>query len=146
MGSTCVLRAGPLLCDNYAGQMIENQGYKLEIEERDGYLYVLYGGNPLTLEMIVETINSVARALRSSGLRRVLLVRDSPILDSEKARAMTAQLVNKATMPGVRFAIVDKFGNDPEKTALAVKASREAGWDLTGFDTIDEAADWLKNN
>ena len=62
--------------------MIEQSGYNLVIEERGIYLYVEYCGNPLTLEMIVQTINSVARALQSSGLTRVLLVRNSPILDS----------------------------------------------------------------
>ena len=124
--------------------MTEQAGYNLEIEEREGYLYVLYAGNPLTLEMIVRTINAVTDALRSSGLTRVLLVRDAPILDSDANRALTAQLISKSGAAGVKFAIVDKFGNDPEKTARAVEFSRNAGWNLTGFDTIEEAQKWLK--
>ncbi len=123
--------------------MMDQSDYNLEIEERDGYLYVVYTGNPLTLEMIVKTINAVTEAMRSSGLSRVLLVRNAPILDSDANRELTAQLVNKGAPPGVKFAIVDKFGNDPEKTARAVESSRNAGWDLTGFDTIEEASRWL---
>jgi len=125
--------------------MIEQSGYNLVIEERGIYLYVVYSGNPLTLEMIVEAINSVAQALRSSGLTRVLLVRDAPILDSDANRALTAKLIGNSVGPGVKFAIVDKFGNDPEKTARAVQSSRDAGWDVTGFATIGEAQEWLTN-
>lgn len=123
--------------------MTEQYDYNLEIEERDGYLFVEYAGNPLTLEMIVQTINAVANAIRSSGITRVLLVRNAPILDSDANRALTAQLINKGAPTGVKFAIVDKFGNDPEKTARAVESSRDAGWDLTGFDTIEAAQKWL---
>ena len=122
-----------------------SRGQKLEIEEGDGFLRVLYGENPITLETIVRTINLVADRLRSTGFKKVLLLRDAPLLDSDANRAMTAQLIHRAVGRDVRFAIVDVFGNDPEETKLAVEASRKAGWDLTGFATIEEAEAWLRS-
>lgn len=73
----------------------------------------------------------------------MLLVRNAPILDSDANRVLTAQLISRGADAGVKFAIVDKFGNDPEKAARAVEVSRNAGWDLTAFETIEEAEKWL---
>ena len=126
--------------------MAEDVSLNLEIEKRDGYLYALYRGDPLTLGMIVKTINAVAEAIRSGGFTRVLLVRDAPLLDSDQNRALVAGLIKQNITAGVKFAIVDKFGNDPAAAARAVEASRKAGWDLTAFDTIEKAEEWLKGS
>jgi hypothetical protein len=123
--------------------MPEKLEYGLEIEERDGYLYVEYSGDPVTLEMVVRWINAVADALRSSGLKRVLLVGNAPVLHSDANRVLVAELIKRSVHQGTKFAIVDKFGNDPEKTVRSVEVHRNAGWDLTGFDSIEEAARWL---
>jgi len=119
---------------------------KLIIEERDGYLYVLYGGNPITLEMLVQTINRVAEIIRSRGITRVLIVRNAPLLKSDENRAMVADLIRNSVPADVRFAIVDIFGNHPRDVAYAAESSRHAGWDLTDFATIEEAEEWLRNN
>ena len=123
--------------------MTDLQGDNLKIEERKGFLYVEYSGDPLTLDMIVNTVNTVAQALHSTGQKLVLLVRNSPLLTSDANRALTAQLINNSGVGDVKFAIVDKFGNDPKKTSRAVESSRKAGWDLTEFNTIEEAERWL---
>jgi hypothetical protein len=120
--------------------------HRLEVEERDGYLYVVYGGDPLTLQMIVETINRVSEVIRSRGYTRVLLVRDAPLLESDASRALVANMIRNLVGENVRFAIVDVFGNHPDATARAIEGSRKAGWDLTGFETVEEAAAWLVKN
>lgn len=120
--------------------------HKLIIEEREGYLYVLYGGNPLTLEMILETINRVAEIIRARGYTRVLIVRDAPLLESDQNRAMVANLVGRSVPANVRFAIVDVFGNHPRDAAYAAESARRAGWDLTDFTTIEQPEEWLTNN
>lgn len=123
--------------------MAEVRQHKLLIEERPGYLYAVYGGDPLTLEMILTTVNKVVERVRARGYDRVLLMRDAPILESDTNRAMVAAMIRNLLGNDVRFAIVDAYGNDPEATRRAVEASRRAGWDLTGFDSESEAEAWL---
>jgi hypothetical protein len=123
--------------------MRQSAPYELTIEERVGYLYVLYGGDPLTLEMILKIINTVATKIREHGYDRVLLVRNAPILENDENRAMVARIISNLLGTGVRFAIVDAYGNDPILERKAVESARAAGWDLTGFDTIEQAEAWL---
>jgi hypothetical protein len=119
--------------------------YKLLVEEHGQYLRVEYGGNPLTLEMLMRIVNEVGRYIREKGFDRVLILRDAPLLGSDANRAMVAAMVRTMVGENVRFAIVDIYGNDPRDVARATKASRAAGWALTGFGTEDEAITWLVN-
>jgi hypothetical protein len=116
---------------------------QLRVEPRSGYLYVVYGSDTISLQMIVETINAVAKGIREFGYTRVLLIRNGPLLESDAARAMVASMIKNLVGDDVRYAIVDGYGNDPEQTRRAVEASRAAGWDLHGFDTEEEAEAWL---
>jgi hypothetical protein len=117
--------------------------YEFIIEDRPGYLYARYGGDPVTLEMIVKMVNSVAERIRARGHDRVLLVRDSPLLESEANRSMVAAMLRNLVAPNVRFASVDAYGNDPELARRAAAASRKAGLDLTAFDSEAEAEEWM---
>jgi hypothetical protein len=116
---------------------------ELIVEQRAGYLYVEYAGDPLTLEMVVTTINKVASTLRACGLKAVLIVRNAPLLKDDESRTLVASLISRLVPEDVRFAIVDKYGNDPEEVRHAAAASREAGWNLHAFDTTEEAISWL---
>src|SRR4051794_17406090 len=93
--------------------------YKLEIEPRQGYLYALFGGDPLTLDMILSFINAVAGAIKEHGYTRVLLIREAPLLDSDDNRAMVANIIRSRVAEGVKFAIVDGYGNEPEEARRA---------------------------
>ena len=115
----------------------------LIVEDRDTYLFVEYSGDPLTLEMIVTTINKVAAVIRDRQLKNILIVRNAPLLKDDAARALVASMIRRLVDDDERFAIVDKYGNDPEAVRHAAAASREAGWNLTAFDTTDEAIAWL---
>ena len=117
----------------------------LIIEHREGYLYVEYAGNPILLDALLNTINTVADAIRQSGVKRVLIVRNAPLLENDANRALLAQLVQRTAPPDFRFAIVDVFGNDPQAVLHAAEASRAAGWELTPFDTVEDAAAWLNS-
>ncbi|HTH50884.1 MAG TPA: hypothetical protein VL501_03065 [Pyrinomonadaceae bacterium] len=117
--------------------------YKLVIEPREGYLYVVFGGDPLTLEMILSFINGVAAAIKEGNYTRVLLRREAPLLDSDMNRAMVANIIRSRVGDGVRFAIVDGFGNDPAEAEAAAYNARSAGWDLTPFADEEKAEEWL---
>jgi hypothetical protein len=115
----------------------------LIIEDRDSYLFVEYSGDPLTLEMIVATINKVAAVIRSGNVKNVLIMRNAPLLKDDAARMLVASMVRRLVPDDVRFAIVDKYGNDPSDCTHAAEAAQKAGWDLHCFGTTDEAIDWL---
>jgi hypothetical protein len=117
--------------------------HKLIVEEREGYLHVVYGADELTLEMIVQIINTVAERVRAGRYTRVLLVREAPLLESDRARTMVAAMIRNLLGDEVRFAIVDAYGNDPKAARRAAEASRRAGWNLTAFDSESEAEAWL---
>lgn len=123
--------------------MASRAHYKLVVEPREGYLYALFGGDPLTLEMILSFINGIAAAIKKDNYKRVLLVREAPLLDSDANRAMVAGMVRSRVGDGVKFAIVDGYGNDPREAANAAYNGRSAGWDLTPFPTVESAEEWL---
>lgn len=115
--------------------MDASEPYKLLVDEHDRYLRVVYGGNPLTLQMLMGIVNEVGQRIKEKGFNQVLIVRDAPLLDSDANRAMVAAMIRNMVGQTVRFAIVDIYGNEPAEVARAVAGSRAAGWDLTGFDT-----------
>jgi len=117
--------------------------FKLTIEKRPGYLYARYEADPVTLSDVIATVNGVAQAIYESGYDRVLLVRNSPLLESEDNRELLNAMLKKHVPKGVKVALVDIFGNDPEAVARAAEASKTVGWDLTIFPTVAEAEQWL---
>jgi hypothetical protein len=119
--------------------------YQLVIKQRRDYLYVEYGGNGLTLQTILDMITIAAQSVRTLNAKRVLLVRNMPLLQSDDDRSMLARIIRSVVAPDVRFAMVDKFGNDPEKSSRGLDVVRAAGWDVNEFATIDEAAKWLSS-
>jgi len=123
--------------------MTSRADYKLVIEPRPGYLYAVFGGNPLTLDMVLSFINGIATAIKEHGYTRVLLVREAPLLDSDSNRAMVANIIRSRVGEGVRFAIVDGYGNEPDEAKRAAYNARAAGWDLTHFEKVDAAEQWL---
>jgi hypothetical protein len=119
---------------------------KLVVEPRDGYLYVVYGADTVTLQMIVDAINAVVEAIRANAYTRVLLARNGPLLESDAARALVAALIKNLVSEDVRFAIVDVYGNDPEQTQRALEASRATGWNVHGFESEADAIKWLMDS
>src|SRR4051812_21617133 len=123
--------------------MASRADYKLVIEPREGYLYAVFGGDPLTLVMILNFINGIAAAIKEHNHTRVLLVREAPLLDSNSNRALVANIIRSRVGEGVRFAIVDGYGNAPAEAQAAALNARSAGWDLTPFPNVEQAESWL---
>lgn len=116
----------------------------LIIEDREGYLFVEYSGNPLLLDAMLTTVNTAAARIRELGYKNVLIIRNAPLLESDASRALIASMVRRLAPEDVRYAIVDRYGNDPAAARAAAHASRRAGWNLHPFDTEEEALEWLR--
>lgn len=118
---------------------------ELVVEDRGSYLYVEFSSDPLTLAVYVKLINRTATAIREGAPRNVLLVRNAPVLKGDAECSLVASLAHRIFPDDVRFALVDEFGNDPRAIHHAAAVKRAAGWNITHFDTIDEAVAWLVN-
>ncbi len=116
---------------------------ELIVEDRGSYLYVEFSGDPLTLAVYLRLINKIAAAIREGAPRNVLLVRNAPVLKGDAECALVASVARRTFPDDVRFALVDVFGNDPRAVHHAAEVKRAAGWNITDFDTIDEAIAWL---
>jgi hypothetical protein len=119
--------------------------FKLTIEKRPGYLYAHFEGDPVTLSNIIDTVNGVAGAISEGQYDRLLLVRNSPLLQSDENRQLLNAMVKARLPEGVKCALVDIYGNDAAAIARAIEASRSVGWDLTAFESIEAAEEWLTN-
>lgn len=115
----------------------------LMIEDRGRYLFVEFSSDPLTLDVYVRLINETAAAIRRGAPKNVLLVRNAPVLKGDAEAALVASLARRNFPDEARFAIVDIFGNDRKAIRHSAEVKRAAGWNVTDFDTIDEAVAWL---
>lgn len=119
---------------------------ELVVEDRGSYLYVEFSSDPLTLAAYLRLINRIAVAIREGAPRNVLLVRNAPVLKGDAECALVASVARRTFPDDVRFALVDEFGNDHEAIHHATAVKRAAGWNITDFDTIDEAEAWLTDD
>ena len=118
--------------------------YKLIIRQRRGYLYIEYAGTELTLGAMLDMVNISAQAARTLEAKRVLLVRNIPLMTSDADRRLFASVIRESVPKNVRYAMVDKYGNDPAASARGLEVLRTAGWDVTQFDTVEAAEQWLR--
>jgi hypothetical protein len=120
--------------------------YQLTIKQRRGYLYVEYGGTGLTVQAILDMINIAAQAAKTLDATEVLLVRNIPLITSDADRGMFASLIKRVASSQIRFAMVDKFGNDPAESERGLNVLRAFGWNVTEFETIKSAEEWLRRD
>ena len=123
--------------------MAKNIPFHLLITQKKGYLSIEYGGTDLTLQNALDIINISAHVARTQEARNVLLIRNMPLITSDEDRRMFAALVQRSVDPNVRFAMVDKYGNDPKESAKGLAVLRSVGWDVTEFPKEKDAVKWL---
>ncbi len=117
--------------------------FQINIKQRRGYLQIEFGGTGLTLESILDMINLSAQAVRTQNVKRVLLVRNIPLMTSDADRQMMARIIASSVPADVRFALVDKFGNDAAESARGIEVAAAAGWNVREFPSTAEAVSWL---
>ena len=93
--------------------------------------------------MIMGYMNRLAALLRETNSDRLLIVRQTPMMDSEYQYSLTWGLLRNTIPHGTKIAVVDDHDNEPRMIAIALAAGRKAGLDMQGFDTIKAAETWL---
>ena len=121
-----------------------DKGYKLTIEERDGYLYALAGGEKLTAQISAAYWNEIAGRCFAEHFNRILIEKDFiEAVGPEEMLRMADYLGN--LLPGRRIAFVDRQHHD-SINELGKKLARNRDVMMQVFGSVQEAEKWLKAN
>lgn len=120
------------------------KGYKLTMEERDGYLYALAGGEKLTAQISAAYWNEIAGRCFETDCYRILIEKDFvEAVGPEEMLRMADYLGN--LLPGRRIAFVDRRRHDPINE-LGKKLARNRDVMMQVFTSVEDAQKWLRAN
>ena len=117
--------------------------YQLTIDERPGYLHVVFRAETNRLDMIISYGNQVAAAVRRTGKKNILFENHAPILYERQAYIIGAAALRNSIPYKVRIAILDKFSDDNNYFADATDAARSVGLTAHYFHSIEAAEAWF---
>jgi hypothetical protein len=119
-------------------------GYFLELEERDGYLYALAGGEKLTAEISAAYWNKIASRCFDKNVDRILIEKDFVEgVGPDDMLRMADHL--GSLLPGRKIAFVDRHSHDPINE-LGKKLARNREVMMQVFASVDAAEQWLSAN
>jgi len=124
--------------------MAEGKDYKLEMEERDGYLYAVASGEKLTAQISAAYWNEIAGRCFDTGCDKILIEKafSQPVGPGEML--LMADHLGKL-LPGRHIAFVDRFRHDGINE-LGKKLARNRDVMMQIFGSIAEAEKWLRAN
>ena len=119
--------------------------YELHIEDREEYLYVCVTAPFMSLEIAVNYSNELMSHLRTTGYKKVLLVRETPEMASETHYRIVASLIANMLPAHITLAVVDRSASHRlvKQGILAERETKDRN--INAFDTFDEAEAWLLN-
>ncbi|MEQ1763810.1 MAG: hypothetical protein ABL984_11785 [Pyrinomonadaceae bacterium] len=119
-------------------------GYTLTIEDREGYLYALAGGERLTAQISAAYWSEIAGRCFESNIERILIEKDfAEGVGPEEMLLMADHLGN--LLPGRRIAFVDRHQHD-RINELGKKLARNRDVIMKLFNTVADAEKWLRAN
>lgn len=124
--------------------MSESKGYELEIQERDGYLYALAGGDHLTAQISAAYWNEIAGRCFETGCDKILIEKNFTEPVGPADMLLMADHLGKL-LPGRHIAFVDRFRHD-EINELGKKLARNRDVMMQVFTNVAEAEKWLMAN
>jgi hypothetical protein len=118
--------------------------YKIEIEDRGEYLYVLVGGDKLTADVSAAYWREIAGICFDLKKDKILIEKDFTetvsLLEMVQMGTYLGQLlVNK------KIAFIDRYGND-DINELGKKIARNRNVKLQTFKNISDAEKWILTN
>jgi hypothetical protein len=118
--------------------------YTIEMEDRDGYLWVLVGGKELTAEISAQYWNEIGDRCASTGRSRVLIEKDFERSVGPEQMIQMAEHLSKV-LPHGMVAFHDRRHHDAINE-LGKKLARNRDVMFQVFDDLSEAEKWLKAN
>lgn len=124
--------------------MGDEQSYTLEMEEREGYLYAVAGGQKLTAQISAAYWNEIAERCFEKECNKILIEKNfaEPVGPGEML--LMADHLGKL-LPGRHIAFVDRFRHD-DINELGKKLARNRQVMMQVFQTVAEAEKWLLAN
>ena len=124
--------------------MGDEQSYTLEMEEREGYLYAVAGGQKLTAQISAAYWNEIAERCFEKECNKILIEKNfaEPVGPGEML--LMADHLGKL-LPGRHIAFVDRFRHD-DINELGKKLARNRHVMMQVFETVAEAEKWLLAN
>ncbi len=118
--------------------------YRLQIEERPGYLYASIQASEDSFEISLSAVTELAAVCRSRGTTKLLVEHDIP------SRLTTMEVYSIAVqLPKLYLGIVVAFVIHPSKVAenpeFLESVARNRGGQGRLFSNVREAEDWLKS-
>ncbi len=118
--------------------------YKIDIEDRGEYLYVLVSGDKLTAEIAALYWREIAGVCFELEKTKILIEKDfaesvSPLEMLQMGTYLGELLVNK------KIAFLDRHGNE-DINELGKKLARNRNVKLQTFKTIKDAEKWILVN
>jgi hypothetical protein len=122
---------------------MDDTRYNVTIEDRQDHLFACLSSEYVRLEMLLDVINQIRQGLVRTGHRRLLYVRDFPMMPSPSRHHLAINLAINTFPKQLRVAVVNTHAKDKSKLGPIVQAARSSGWDYESFDTVEEAEAWL---
>ena len=121
-----------------------DKDYTIEMENRDGYLWVLVGGERLSAEISAAYWNEIAERCAADDCDKVLIEKN--FVHSVGPDEMILMAENLArVLPHVHVAFMDRHRHDAINE-LGKKLARNRDVMFQVFDNFSEAERWLKAN
>ena len=124
--------------------MDEGKGYTLEMEQREGYLFAVAGGEKLTAQISAAYWNEIAGRCFESECDKILIEKAFVQPVGPGDMLLMADHLGKL-LPGRHIAFVDRFRHD-DINELGKKLARNREVMMQIFDSIPEAEKWLLAN
>ena len=124
--------------------MVDQSEYTLKLEERDGYLHAVAGGERLTAQISAAYWNEIAGHCFESGCDRILIEKDFVEPVGPGDMLLMADYLGKL-LPGRHIAFVDRFRHD-DINELGKKLARNRDVMMQVFTNIADAEKWLLAN
>lgn len=121
-----------------------NKGYTLELEDRDGYLYALAGGEKLTAQISAAYWNEIAGRCFETECSRILIEKNFVEGVGPADMLLMADYLG-SLLPGRRVAFVDRYKHD-YINELGKKLARNRDVMMQLFDSVEDAERWLLAN
>ena len=124
--------------------MKTDKPYRIEIEDRGGYLYVLVGGDKLTADIAASYWREIAEVCFDLKKNKILIEKDfaesvSPLEMIHMGTYLGQILANK------KIAFFDRYGNE-DINELGKKIARNRNVKLQTFQNIKDAEKWIMTN
>jgi hypothetical protein len=125
-------------------QLNEQKAYDVEMEDRDGYLWVLASGDKLSAEISAAYWDEIADRCFAVGCKKVLIEKDFKRSVGPEDMIKMADHLGKL-LPACRVAFVDRQRHD-SINELGKKLARNRDVLMQIFDNADDAEKWLLAN